>query len=45
VLVFLMGMIYELHHGEDLRRHSIHTKIHEDWLAHAINIKFITLIF
>jgi hypothetical protein len=45
VLVFLIGVIYELHHGEDLRRHSIHIEIDEDWLGHSINVKFITLIF
>jgi hypothetical protein len=36
-----MGVIYELHRWDSLRRHDIHTKFHEDWFGHSGNIKVI----
>jgi hypothetical protein len=30
-----MGGIYEVHHGDGLRGHDIHTKFDKDWFKHS----------
>jgi hypothetical protein len=43
VLVLVMGVIYEVHRWDSLRRHDIDVRIksHEDWFRHSGNIKVI----
>jgi hypothetical protein len=42
VLVLLMGVIYDLHHSDDLRWHDTPNKIPEYWFEYSGNIKVIT---
>jgi hypothetical protein len=42
VSVLLMGPIYEVHRGDDLRWHGIKTKFHEDYFRHSGNITVVT---
>jgi hypothetical protein len=35
MLVYLMGVIYELYHGDGLRCRDIHAKFHKNWFRHT----------